>query len=363
MNGTTEVNDRGMGQSAGVNPIISARHLEKIYTTGPRWHRRQVPAVQGVDLDVFPGETLAIVGESGAGKSTVGRMLLRLIEPDSGSLTFEGRDLLGLSRRELRQTRRHMQMVFQDPYSSLDPTKSVAHALEEPLKIHGLGDASERHRRVNELLARVGLRQEFGNRFPRELSGGQLQRIAISRAIASNPRLVICDEPVAALDLSVQGQVLNLLLDLQEERELAYAFISHDLSVVRGFSHRVAVMYSGRVVEIGSTRAIYEAPQHPYTRALLAAMPGHGKDHSSISKQAAAERLPLTAVGEGCAYRNRCAFAMDVCHNETPQLTIRAGGSKAACHLDAEEADDSKPVADRTATDSPPAKVTAQPTV
>jgi peptide/nickel transport system ATP-binding protein/oligopeptide transport system ATP-binding protein len=229
--------------------------------------------VRDVDLTVRRGETVAVVGESGAGKSTVGRMALRLVEPDAGRVEFEGVDVLGLSRTELRRLRPRMQMIFQDPFSSLNPTMTVADSVGEPLLVQGGTAAAERHERVADLLVRVGLDAEFGERFPRELSGGQLQRVAIARAISTSPSLIVCDEPVAALDLSIRGQVLNLLLDLQAETGVAYLFISHDLSVVEHFAHRVAVMKAGELVELGDTRQVFDSPRHPYTRSLLEAVP------------------------------------------------------------------------------------------
>jgi len=253
--------------------VLVAEGLTKTYRLGRFGKRETVHAVRGVDLTVRRGETVAVVGESGAGKSTVGRMALRLVEPDGGRVEFEGVDVLGLSRTELRRMRSRMQMIFQDPFSSLNPTMTVADSVGEPLLVQGGTPAAERHERVADLLVRVGLDAEFGERFPRELSGGQLQRVAIARAISTSPSLIVCDEPVAALDLSIRGQVLNLLLDLQAETGVAYLFISHDLSVVEQFAHRVAVMKGGELVELGDTRQVFGSPRHPYTRSLLEAVP------------------------------------------------------------------------------------------
>jgi peptide/nickel transport system ATP-binding protein/oligopeptide transport system ATP-binding protein len=253
--------------------VLTAEGLTKTYRLGRFGKREPVHAVRDVDLTVRRGETVAVVGESGAGKSTVGRMALRLVEPDAGRVEFEGVDVLGLSRTELRRLRPRMQMIFQDPFSSLNPTMTVADSVGEPLLVQGGTAAAERHERVADLLVRVGLDAEFGERFPRELSGGQLQRVAIARAISTSPSLIVCDEPVAALDLSIRGQVLNLLLDLQAETGVAYLFISHDLSVVEHFAHRVAVMKAGELVELGDTRQVFDSPRHPYTRSLLEAVP------------------------------------------------------------------------------------------
>ena len=235
---------RPEGGAAASEAVLTAIGLTKLYTTGRFGHRQSVHAVRGVDLAVGRGETLAVVGESGAGKSTVGRLILRLIEPDDGTVEFEGVDVRRLSRSALRRLRPRMQMVFQDPFSSLDPTMTIADSVAEPLLVHKIGTAADRRRRAGELLEQVGLDPEFGERFPRELSGGQLQRVAIARAISTRPSLIVCDEPVAALDLSIRGQILNLLVDLQNATGVSYIFISHDLSVVEHFAHRVAVMYA-----------------------------------------------------------------------------------------------------------------------
>ncbi|MFI7166262.1 ATP-binding cassette domain-containing protein [Rhodococcus erythropolis] len=254
--------------------LVVAEGLRKTYGR-PGLFRKKIPfvAVKDVSLSVGVGETLAIVGESGAGKSTVGRMVLRLIEPDSGSVNFAGSDLLALNSNQLRKVRPEMQMIFQDPFSSLDPTMMIGDSVSEPLKVHTDLDADARHHKVAELLFRVGLTPAFADRFPRECSGGQLQRIAIARAISTGPRLIVCDEPVAALDLSIRGQILNLLVDLQQELGISYLFISHDLSVVRHFAHRVAVMKAGEIVEQGAIEDVFERPVEAYTKELLAAVP------------------------------------------------------------------------------------------
>ncbi len=256
--------------------LLEARGLAKSYPVGRKLLTRTRDvhhAVQDVDLTVHRGETVAVVGESGAGKSTLGRLVLRLVEPDAGSIVLDGIDVRALRRRRLRSLRKRMQMIFQDPYSSLDPRMVIEDAVAEPLLLHFDLSARERHDRVLDLLARVGISEHQAERFPYEFSGGQLQRIAIARALAVEPDLIVCDEPVAALDTSIQAQVINLLHDLQEERGVAYLFISHDLSLVRLIADRVAVMYQGRIVEEGETRELFENPQHPYTRALLDVIP------------------------------------------------------------------------------------------
>ena len=245
--------------------------MSKTFSSGRGSGRRVVHAVQDVSLSVRAGETHGLVGESGSGKSTTGRILLRLVEPDAGSATFRGEDLLALSGNELRQMRRHMQLIYQDPFSSVDPRFRARDIVAEPWAIHGLYDREERRRHANELLQRVGIDPALGDRRPASFSGGQLQRIGIARALALEPSLIICDEPVSSLDVSVQGQILNLLMDLQSERGLSYLFIAHDLAVVRHISDRVSVMKDGRIVESGSRDDIFERPQQPYTKALLAA--------------------------------------------------------------------------------------------
>jgi ABC-type oligopeptide transport system ATPase subunit len=250
--------------------LLDARGLHKIFAGGNR--RRAVHAVDDVSIAIEAGQTHGLVGESGSGKSTTGRILLRLVEPDAGRATFRGQDLLALTGAELRAMRRHMGLIYQDPFSSVDPRFRACDIVAEPWVIHGLYDRRERRRRADELLARVGIDPAMGERRPASFSGGQLQRIGIARALALEPELIICDEPVSALDVSVQGQILNLLMELQAERGLAYLFIAHDLAVVRHISQRVSVMKEGRIVESGSREEIFDRPQHDYTRALLSAM-------------------------------------------------------------------------------------------
>ena len=253
-------------------PLLEARGLTKTFRSGRGSGRREVRAVQDVSLAIEPGQTHGLVGESGSGKSTTGRILLRLIEPDTGTATFRGQDLFALSGSELRAMRRHMQLVYQDPFSSVDPRFRARDVVAEPWVIHGLHDHHERRRRADRLLERVGIDPALGERRPSSFSGGQLQRIGIARALALEPDLIICDEPVSALDVSVQGQILNLLMDLQAELGLAYLFIAHDLAVVRHIAQRVSVMKAGRIVESGTREEIFERPQHAYTRELLSAM-------------------------------------------------------------------------------------------
>ncbi len=279
-----------------------------------------IRAVEEVSFDLALGETLGIVGESGCGKSTLARALLRLIEPSAGNIRFAGEDLTALSARELRRRRRDMQLVFQDPFSSLDPRFTVAATLEEPLIVHGQGDKASRRARVAELLNQVGLEPAAGSRYPHEFSGGQRQRVAIARAIALRPKLVIADEPVSALDVSIQSQIINLLVDLRQELGLAFVFISHDLAVVRLISRRIAVMYLGRIVELATSEALFAAPQHPYTQALLAAIPepvpGGRRRRRLVKGDIPSPEHPPS----GCAFHPRCPRADAICRATVPPL-------------------------------------------
>jgi oligopeptide transport system ATP-binding protein len=290
-----------------------------------------VRAVDGVTFEIFKGETLGLVGESGCGKSTVGRCLLRLIEPTRGEISFEGKDVLALSGKALRSVRAEMQIIFQDPYASLNPRLKVRDIVGEPLVIHGAGGREERRERVAELLRKVGLDPDYMNRYPHEFSGGQRQRLGIARALALNPKLIVADEPVSALDVSVQAQVINLLEDLQAEFDLTYLFISHGLAVVEHISNRVAVMYLGRIVEVASAVELYANPQHPYTRALLSAIPVPDPTRKR-------ERIVLhgdvpTPINppSGCRFHTRCPDAIPECSQIDPDLREVAPGHTVAC--------------------------------
>jgi oligopeptide/dipeptide ABC transporter ATP-binding protein len=310
--------------------LIETRGLSKTFQIG---RTQKLRAVSEVDLTLHPGETLAVVGESGCGKSTLARLLLRLEEPTEGSIKFDGIDVSGHSGRAEKAWRRGVQMVFQDPKTSLNPRMTAHDAIREPLDNFREGTAADRDQRVHDLLLRVGLNATHGRRYPHELSGGQCQRLGIARALALRPKVIVADEPVSALDVSIQAQVLNLIMDLQDELGISIVFVSHDLSVVRHVSDRVMVMYLGRVVEEGNAEAVLERPAHPYTQALLGSVP---IDHPSKRR----DRQPLKgeiasplAPPSGCAFRARCPMAEAQCAAEVPELKSISHGGKAACHL------------------------------
>jgi oligopeptide/dipeptide ABC transporter ATP-binding protein len=311
-------------------PLLDARGLAKTFSSGRGSSRRVVRAVQDVDLSVDQGETHGLVGESGSGKSTTGRIILRLLDPDAGSARFLGQDLFALKGTELRTMRRQMQLIYQDPFSSVDPRFRARDIVAEPWVIHGMYDRAERRRRANELLERVGIDPSLGDRKPAAFSGGQLQRIGIARALALEPALIICDEPVSALDVSVQGQILNLLIDLKAERGISYLFIAHDLGVVRHISDRVSVMYAGRIVETGARGEVFEQASHPYTQALLAATQ---RGEAGEATASTGESLVRAEPPSGCSFRPRCPLAQARCAQEVPELIDRGGGHPVACHF------------------------------
>ncbi|WFU78174.1 ABC transporter ATP-binding protein [Bradyrhizobium sp. CIAT3101] len=306
--------------------LLSVSDLTTTYRSGSA----PVHAVDGVSLEVAPGETVGLVGESGCGKSTLGKSILRLVEPSAGSINFDGIDLTTLPEAQLRSYRRRLQMVFQDPFASLNPRQTVGDILGAPLDVHRIGSRRERRQRVGEILSRVGLPEDSASRYPHEFSGGQRQRIGIARALILGPDLIICDEPVSALDLSVQAQVLNLLADIKRKLKLSLLFISHDLSVVRYLSDRVLVMYLGRIVETGTHEQIWKNPLHPYTRALIDAVP-------EPARRRYAAPLPgdlpdPRSTVSGCRFRPRCPLATELCARQDPALRASPSGQRVACH-------------------------------
>ncbi|MDX8367258.1 dipeptide ABC transporter ATP-binding protein [Cytobacillus sp. IB215665] len=293
----------------------------------------EVKAVDGVSFYVKKGETLGLVGESGCGKSTTGRTILRLLEPTEGQVLFENKDITRLSKNDLRKIRRDMQMVFQDPFASLNPRHTVEKILEEPLIVHGIGTKEERKKRVLEMLEVVGLSNYHAKRYPHQFSGGQRQRIGIARALMTKPKLIIADEPVSALDVSIQSQVLNLLEDLQKEFDLTYLFIAHDLGVVRHISDRVGVMYLGRLVELADSEELYNNTLHPYTKALLSAVPIPDPDFQMETEVLSGDIPSPSNPPQGCAFHTRCSECMDICKSKRPELKEVEKGHYVACHL------------------------------
>jgi peptide/nickel transport system ATP-binding protein len=308
-------------------PLLSVENLRTSYTSrGHTFH-----AVDGVTLDVAEHETVGLVGESGCGKSTLGKTVVRLLRPSAGAIRLDGEDISQLGEHALQPVRRLVQMVFQDPFGSLNPRQNIGTILDTPLKVHGIKDREARRRRVLDIAGKISIPQSALQRYPHEFSGGQRQRIGIARALILNPKLLVCDEPVSALDLSIQAQILNLLVDLKKELGLAYLFISHDLSVVRYFADRVLVMYLGRIVESADHRALWRDPRHPYTRALLAAIPS-GRPDSKPATVLAGE-VGQGIPERGCRFRMRCPIAVEQCKIDDPALRKLANGNAVACHL------------------------------
>ena len=319
---------RGMGHMLDT---LVVKELRKYFMRG----RRPLKAVDGVSVTIREGETLGLVGESGSGKSTLGRAVLRLIEPDTGEIIFDGEDIRRLDGEALRAKRRHMQIIFQDPLASLNPQMTIGQAIEDPLIIHNVGTTKERKERVMELLDIVGIGREFIDSFPHEFSGGQQQRVGIARALALNPKLIVCDEPVSALDVSIQAQIISLLEDLKERFRISYLFISHDLAVIKYISDMVAVMYLGKLMEVGPKGEIYGNPVHPYTRALLAAVPRIPRDGRPARRFASLQgEIPSPIdLPKGCRFKARCSFAVPACDEAEPEFKEVSPGHRVACHL------------------------------
>ncbi|MBJ6360119.1 ABC transporter ATP-binding protein [Paenibacillus sp. GCM10012307] len=315
-------------------PLVEIDQLQMHYPLGSIWGSKQtLKAVDGISLHIRKGETLGLVGESGCGKSTVGQLTARLLEPTGGRLFYKGEDLQKLRSGRDNQLRKQIQYVFQDPYTSMNPKHIIAALLEEPLRIHRIGTRPERKAKVRDMLKQIGLNESYEFRYIHELSGGQRQRIGIARALMLQPEFLILDEPVSALDVSVQSQILNLLKDLQQQFSLTYLFISHDLNVVHYMSDRVAVMYLGKIVELADVNDLYTSPLHPYTRALVSAIPAKHRGQRQERIRLQGEIPSASATPSGCAFHTRCPFAVERCRRETPTLRLIRPGRRVSCHL------------------------------
>jgi len=323
-----------MTEVAMRKPLLEVRNLHKHYRSGGAFSRSSnvVKAVNGVSLQLYEGETYGLVGESGCGKSTLGKTILRLQDATDGEVIFGGHNLLKLSAKQMRSVRKQLQMVFQDPFTSLNPRQKIGDILEEALVIHGVASSRERKTLVSQMLNRIGLQPDHAQSFPHELSGGQRQRIGLARALILHPQIVVCDEPVSALDVIIQSQMINLMKELQVELGLTYLFIAHDISVVRYISDRIGIMYLGKLVEEAETNALFASPKHPYTKVLLSAVPVPDPQYKKERIRLTGELPSPLNVPSGCAFHTRCPLATDRCKQETPQLTKLAADHAVACH-------------------------------